>query len=198
MIFVKILRLACIASLAFMSAQVNASEILQSRYVDDPVNYLGSNRESIERKLTALENKTGYRVLLTTRSDTELDTLEEFGAKEFRKLMPGPSNKSNGILFLIITEYKNVHVEVGPELQGLFHTPSADKEIQTALALRDGGDTGGAVAERGIDAVIKILEPSLFSSLVRARTGWLIATFLIVGGGLSVAILFLRRKRKNA
>jgi uncharacterized membrane protein YgcG len=101
-----------------------------------------------------------------------LDSVEEFGLKEFRKLKLGKKGKDDGVLLLIITDYKNLHLEVGADVEDVLHNPYADKAIQNAIAIKSDSDTGGMVAERGVDAVIALLQPGFWFSLTHPRTNW--------------------------
>jgi uncharacterized protein len=182
----------------FLSSASSANSATLASHVDDPVKYLGANRASIERKLAALEKETGYQVVLQTRRETAYDTVEEFGLNEFRQLKLGTQGKDNGALLLIITDYKNLHIEAGSVLEDVLHNPAADKAIRDAIAIRSDAETGGIVAERGVDAVISLLQPSLWYLITHPRTLWSALPLLLLYVGFVITIIFGIKKYKSS
>ena len=185
--------------LLFLILQVplGAAAAPLKNHVNDPVNYLGAHRDSIERKLAALEQRTGYQVFVQTRPDTSYDTVEELGVKEFRRLNFGREGKDDGVLFLIIADYKNVHIETGTNVSGVIHNPAAVEAIQKALARPSDSDSGGAAAERGIDAVINLLEPGWLYSMTHPQSAWAAFLIIILNVGLVLAIAFGVQKYRS-
>lgn len=190
-------RFACFFILLGLHIASFANGPLLSSHVDDPVKYLGANHASIERKLAELERNTGYQVFVRTRADTALDSVEEFGLKEFRKLKLGRKGKDDGVLMLIVTDYKNLHLEVGADLDDVLHNADVDKEIRNALAVKSDTDTGGVVTERSVDVVIALLQPSFWYSLTHPRTIWSALLILILNVGLVLGIVFGIKKYRS-
>jgi uncharacterized protein len=195
--FVRLRLLACFFLLLGLQIPSFANGPLLSSHVDDPVKYLGANHASIERKLAELERNTGYQVFVRTRADTALDSVEEFGLKEFRKLKLGQKGKDDGVLLLIITDYKNLHLEVGADLDDVLHNADADKEIRNALAVKSDTDTGGVVTERSVDVVIGLLQPSFWFKLTHPRTIWAALIIMVLSVGLLLGIVFGIKKYRS-
>ena len=182
----------------FLASATSAIGATLASHVDDPVKYLGPNHVSIERKLTELEKETGFQVVVQTRRETAYDTVEEFGLNEFRQLKLGTQGKDNGALLLIITDYKNLHIEAGSVLEDVLHNPAADKAIRDAIAIRSDAETGGIVAERGVDAVISLLQPSLWYLITHPRTLWSALPLLLLYVGFVITIIFGIKKYKSS
>jgi hypothetical protein len=194
---VHLRRLVCVFLLFGFQIPSFANAPLLSSHVDDPVKYLGANHASIERKLAELERNTGYQVYVRTRADTALDSVEEFGLKEFRKLKLGRTGKDDGVLLLVITDYKNLHLEAGADLDDVLHNADADEEIRNALAVKSAADTGGVVTERSVDVVIALLQPSFWFKLTHPRTLWSGLITLMLSVGLVLGIIFGIKKYRS-
>jgi len=114
-------------------------------------------KADLERKLAALEQKSGIQLVVATVPSLGGEEIEPYANALFRAWRLGEAKKNNGVLLLIAPKERRVRIEVGYGLEGTLTDAVSSLIIANAMAPRfKAGDFDGGVA-RGVDDIITAL-----------------------------------------
>ena len=130
---------------------------LTGRVVDGANLLKAAERQALEAKLKAHEDKTTDQVVVATISSLEGYPIEDYANRLFRHWQLGQKDKDNGALLLVAPNERKVRIEVGYGLEGALTDALSKIIITTAIAPRfQKGDFAGGI-DGGVDAMLSIL-----------------------------------------
>jgi uncharacterized protein len=130
---------------------------LSGRVVDRANIISAETRSAIERKLAALETKSGIQLVVATVASLEGQEIEPYANQLFRTWQLGEKTKNNGVLLLVAPNERRVRIEVGYGLEGTLTDALSRVIITNAMTPRfKTGDFSGGIV-RGVDDIITVL-----------------------------------------
>jgi uncharacterized protein len=141
--------LACAAEIAFPA--------LTGRVVDQAGLLTPAQRDGIEAKLKAHEDRTSDQVVVATVASLQGTSVEDYANRLFRAWRLGQAKTNNGVLLLVAPNERKVRIEVGYGLEGAITDALSRVIIASAITPRfkDGDFAGGIQA--GVDGILSIL-----------------------------------------
>jgi|CXWL01.2.fsa_nt_gi uncharacterized membrane protein YgcG len=163
-------------------------------HVDDQAKFFGANQARIESKLIEFEKSTGHKVMVVTRKSLgQVDSMEALGTGLFRDLKLGPSD----VLFLFVWNEREIRVDSGKEVAEIMNDPKTLQSITNAVAEKYDFEEKGLGLARGIDVVMKVLDPGLWANLVHPRTvPWTLLSLGLSAGLIFAAFLGIKKLRQ--
>ena len=151
------LLLAVVLCLPALGQSAPSFPPLTGRVVDAAAVLKPEERDALEQKLKAHEDKTSDQVVVATAPSLDGLSVEDYANRLFRHWRLGQKAKNNGVLLLVAPKERKVRIEVGYGLEGALTDALTKVIIATAMAPRfKQGDFAGGV-NAGVDAVISIL-----------------------------------------
>ncbi len=173
----------------------------KTRYVCDPTNILSTEaRDSIDRMLYALEQKTGIESVIAVVPSIGNEDCFDFSHQLLNKWGVGKKEKNNGLVILLVTDQRCIQFYTGYGLEG--DLPDAIcKRIQTRNMipyLKESNWDAGMVA--GIQVVCKTLDGSMTNDSENEDNGAfgtiLFAVFGVFAIIIIISILVARKANK--
>jgi uncharacterized protein len=153
-------RLACawaVMLCALAAALAVTFPPLSGRVVDRANIISAETRGTLERKLAALETRSGIQLVVATVASLEGQEIEPYANQLFRTWQLGEKAKNNGVLLLVAPNERRVRIEVGYGLEGTLTDALSKVIIINAMTPRlKAGDFSGGIA-RGVDDIITVL-----------------------------------------
>lgn len=178
--------------------------VLSGRVVDAAGSLDGATRDALDAQLAAQEAKTSDQLVVATVPSLQGTSIEDYANRLFRHWKIGQADKDNGVLLLVAPTERKVRIEVGYGLEGVLPDAVASTIISTAIlpAFRSGDIRAGI--NRGVAAILEILNLDPAEAEARARAAqepalsfddWmhLLIILFMVGFWLFVIIRQLRR-----
>lgn len=149
---------ACLAIYAVGALAADLSfPPLTGRVVDAAGLLTLQQRQALDAKLKAHEDKTSDQVVVATVPSLQGATIEDYANRLFRAWQLGQAKTNNGVLLLVAPQERKVRIEVGYGLEGAL--TDAQSRTITASAItprfRTGDWFGGLDA--GVDGIVAIL-----------------------------------------
>jgi len=162
--YFQTLLIALVASLASW-AQAGISDFVASippltRPVIDESRVLDSHgRAALESRLIALRENFGVQMAIYIRPSLMDVTVEEASIKVAEAWKLGSAEKDDGILILLVTETRDLRIEVGQGLEGTITDLQASRIIRNLMvpALQQGDMAGGLLA--GVEGIVQLVRP---------------------------------------
>jgi uncharacterized protein len=136
--------------LSFICLQVAAQKSLPkpnppSLVVDNANLFASQDRQALEQKLVALDDKSSNQVCVVTVSSLNGEIIEDVANKTFRDWGIGNKKTNNGILILVALNDKKIRIEVGKGLEGAIPDVTANDIINNDIkpAFRNGNYISG-------------------------------------------------------
>lgn len=171
---------------------------LPKTYVSDFARILSpSQRQTLERQLTAIEGEGSSQVLLVTVPDLQGTTLEDYGIRLAEKWKPGHAGRDNGVILLVAPNERKVRIEVGYGLEGALTDALSKNIIETRMipAFKRGDFFAGL--EQGISAVRQAVQGEYRPLPVKKKSsgasGWVLLVNLVFF--LTIFWVFIRLSR---
>jgi uncharacterized protein len=151
------LTLFIVFAVASLAALAQNFPSLSGRVVDAAHLLQPEQKDRLETKLKAFEERTGDQVVVATVPGLGDLTIEDFANRLFRHWQLGEKAKNNGVLLVVAPRDRKVRIEVGYGLEGALTDALSKVIISTAIAPKfQQGDFDGGI-EAGIDAILSIL-----------------------------------------
>ena len=151
-----LLALLCLApGLAF--AAEPSFPALTGRVVDQANLLDAAATDRIERKLQALERKSGDQLVVVTLASLQGYDIADYGYRLGRAWGIGQRGRNNGVLLIVAPNERKARIEVGYGLEGTLTDALTRVILDQAVfpAFRSGDYTKGI--ERGVDDIVKVL-----------------------------------------
>jgi uncharacterized protein len=130
---------------------------LTGRVVDNAGLLRPEERNALEAKLKAHEDKTSDQVVVATVTSLGGTSVEDYANRLFRAWKLGVAKTNNGVLFLVAPTERKTRIEVGYGLEGSLTDAIASVIITSAVAPRfKAGDWASGI-NAGVDAIIGTL-----------------------------------------
>lgn len=141
-----------------LPAQANQDFPAFTSLVVDPTGVLSdADRQSIDVKLTELQNSIGVQFAVAIVPSLDGEEIEVYANRLFRKWGIGQKNVNNGLLLVLAPKERKLRFEVGYGLEGTM------TDVQSKLIIADtmvpklkADDPGGAI-KAGVDRAIGVL-----------------------------------------
>ncbi|MCJ2068430.1 TPM domain-containing protein [Methylobacterium sp. J-030] len=156
------LALAVIAAgLAIYAAGARAAELsfppLTGRVVDAAGLLTPDQRQTLDAKLKAHEDRTSDQVVVATVPSLQGTTIEDYANRLFRTWKLGQAKTDNGVLLLVAPQERKVRIEVGYGLEGALTDAQSRTITASAITPRfKTGDWFGGL-DAGVDGILAIL-----------------------------------------
>lgn len=127
--------------------------------VVDAANILNpAQRQQLETKLAAHDDKTSDQVVVATVPSLQDTSIEDYANQLFRFWKLGQAKTNNGVLILVAPNERKIRIEVGYGLEGQLTDAISRMIIAAAIAPKfKQGDFGGGL-DAGVDAVVTTLQ----------------------------------------
>ena len=132
---------------------------LTGRVVDTTSTLSSSERNALEQKLAALEQRKGSQVVVLMVKSTEPEAIEQFSLRVAEAWKIGRGNRTDdGVVVLVAKDDRRMRIEVGYGLEGAVPDALAKRIIAEQITphFRDGDYAGGLNA--GVDALAKLID----------------------------------------
>ncbi len=149
--------LVLVAAARLARAEALKFPALTGRVVDQAHLLPADAQQNLEKKLAALEDKSGIQFVVATVDSLQGHDIETYANELFRHWALGEKTKNNGVLLLVAPKERKVRIEVGYGLEGTLTDALSKLVIVNGIAPRfKKGDFAGGIS-RGVDDVIAIL-----------------------------------------
>ncbi len=130
---------------------------LTGRVVDAANILKPEDRDAIERKLKAHEDRTTDQVVVATIPSLGGTSVEDYANRLFRHWALGQKAKNNGVLLVVAPNERKARIEVGYGLEGALTDALTKVIIATSMApkFKQNDFPGGLQA--GVDAILSVL-----------------------------------------
>lgn len=149
---------AFVAAAAFDAHAEIAVPKLTARVVDQTGSLSASERDALEAKLKAFEDKTGSQVAVLLVPSIGTETIEEFAGRVTDDWKLGRKGVDDGVLLVVAKQERKLRIQTGRGVQGTL-TDARSKQIVSdiiAPRFRNGDFSGGIDA--GVDAIMKAIQ----------------------------------------
>lgn len=156
--------LGCVVVALFFSS-IASSPALAELALPKPRGYVSdfaglispAARESLERRLSDFEKKTGNEIAVVTVENLSGTTIEDYAVRLFENWKIGKKGKDNGVLLLVAKGERKVRIEVGYGLEPLLTDVQASRIIRESISPAfKAGDYDRGFRE-GVDRIIGTL-----------------------------------------
>ncbi len=131
---------------------------LSGRIVDQAGLLNAEDKQRIEQKLQALEEKTGAQLAVLTVASLEGDSLEDYSMRVASTWKLGQKDKDNGVLFLVARDDRKMRLEVGYGVEEFLTDLKSGRILDEIVRPLFRSGQFGAGIEAGVDAVIGSIE----------------------------------------
>lgn len=130
------------------SAKVNVPSPTSEFFVNDFANVLDAETEQyIYEKGKAYNNGGGTQVVVLTMNSIDGESVEDFSIKTAREWAIGDVDKDNGVLIMLVTESRDIRIEVGYGLEGVLNDGKCGRFIRNASDMLSSGDYSGGIKQ---------------------------------------------------
>ncbi len=153
---ILLLWVLCFLSSPAIAAPVDYPSL--NGYVTDNAGLINaSDQEAITRIIKELDDKTTAQVAVVTVATTQPEAIEPYAVKLFEKAGIGQKGKNNGVLLLIASQDRTMHIEVGYGLEGALPDALAGRIIREIIVpeFKAGNISQGIL--KGADAIVGIV-----------------------------------------
>src|SRR3954469_18722603 len=151
------LLLALVLCLPALGQSAPSFPPLTGRVVDAAAVLKPEERDALEQKLKAHEDKTSDQVVVATAPSLDGLSVEDYANRLFRHWRLGQKAKNNGVLLLVAPKERKARIEVGYGLEGALTDALIKVIIATSMApkFKQNDFPGGLQA--GVDAILSVL-----------------------------------------
>ena len=185
---------------ATADADLRAIPALHGRVVDTTGTLAASQREAVESKLVAFEQRKGAQIAVLIVPTTAPETIEQYATRVFDAWKLGRKGVDDGVLVIVAKDDRRVRIEVAYGLEGAIPDAAAKRVAHDYMSPRfAAGDFYGGIVS-GADALIALIDDEpLPPPPARATRGpldlpWWHPLYFAVGlllGGISAVLVLL-------
>lgn len=148
----------------FLCATVYADSIPNPTdrfFVNDYADVLDSETENyIFEKGKAYNNGGGPQIVVLTMKSIGNDSVEDFSIQTAREWGIGQKDENNGVLVLLVTESRDIRIEVGYGLEGVLNDGKCGRFIRNAADMLSSGDYSGGIKHIYDDIIGELENPT--------------------------------------
>ena len=188
-------------SLAIQVGVVCALDFPQPQgYVNDFAEIISSEtQETLEQKLTQLDQDSSIEIALVTVKSLEEITIEDYAVRLFEDWQIGKKNRDNGVLLLIAPKERKLRIEVGYGLEPTLTDSKAGRIIRNIITPEFKKEDYNKGVTEGVEAMIKIVHGDEVNlgeeSESESESGTSFVAIIIVVIFLSYLASFLARSK---
>lgn len=105
-------------------------------------------------------NGGGPQVVVLTMKSIGSDSVEEFSIRTARQWGIGSKDDDNGVLILLVTESRDIRIEVGYGLEGVLNDGKCGRFIRNASEMLSAGDYSGGIRQIYSDIINELENPT--------------------------------------
>lgn len=131
---------------------------LSDRVTDLTGTLSAAERQALEGKLAAVEQRKGVQIAILIVPTTGADTVEQYARRVFDQWKLGRKGVDDGVLLLVAKADRTVRIEPGYGLEGAIPDIAAGRIVREQItpAFRQGDFAGGLGA--GVDSLIRLID----------------------------------------
>ncbi|MCI8520917.1 MAG: TPM domain-containing protein [Clostridia bacterium] len=130
-------------------------------FINDYANVIDAETENyIFEKGKAYNGNGGPQVVVLTLNDIGLSSVEDFSIETARKWGIGSKDADNGVLILLVTDSRDIRIEVGYGLEGILNDGKCGRFIRNAAPMLSSGDYSGGIKQIYNDIIGELEEPT--------------------------------------
>lgn len=130
-------------------------------FINDYADVIDAETEQyIYDKGKEYNNGGGEQVVVLTLDNIENESLEEFSIDVAEEWGIGDREKDNGVLILLVTESRDIRIEVGYGLEGVLNDGKCGRFIRRAAPMLSDGDYSGGIKQIYDDVIGELENPT--------------------------------------
>ncbi len=130
-------------------------------FVNDYAEVLDSETENyIFDRGKAYNNGGGPQIVVLTMKSIGNDSVEDFSIRTAREWGIGQKDENNGVLILLVTESRDIRIEVGYGLEGVLNDGKCGRFIRNASDMLSEGDYSGGIKQIYDDIIGELENPT--------------------------------------
>lgn len=150
--------------MTFLSVTVYAADIPKPTdrfFVNDYAEVLDGETENyIFDRGKAYNNGGGPQIAVLTMKSIGNDSVEDFSIRTAREWGIGQKDENNGVLILLVTESRDIRIEVGYGLEGVLNDGKCGRFIRNASDMLSEGDYSGGIKQIYDDIIGELENPT--------------------------------------
>lgn len=175
-------------------AKTDVPQYTDKFFVNDFANVLDDETERyIFETGKAYNNGGGPQVVVLTMNSIGSDSVEEFSVKTARQWGIGSKDEDNGVLILLVTESRDIRIEVGYGLEGVLNDGKCGRFIRNASGMLSAGDYSGGIRQIYSDVIGELESPPPGDEEEDEGVEFIIALIIAV---VLIIVIMLLNKRK--
>jgi uncharacterized protein len=144
--------------LAFAALADTPVPKLTARVVDQTGSLTAAERDTLEAKLRAFEEKRGSQVAVLLVPSIGTETIEEFAGRVTDEWKLGRKGVDDGVLLVVAQQERKIRIHTGRGVQGTLTDALSRRIVSDIVAPRfRNGDFAGGI-DAGVDAIMKAIE----------------------------------------
>jgi uncharacterized protein len=152
------LALAALAWLPAFAQELQPVPPLTGRVVDLTGTLEAAQRQALEEKLRAFEQRKGSQVAVLIVPRTAPETIEQYGIRVAEQWKLGRGKVDDGAILLVAKDERALRIEVGYGLEGALNDATAKRIVDEVIVPRfRGGDFAGGI-DAGTDAILRVVD----------------------------------------
>lgn len=142
-------------------AKIDVPEHTEKFFVNDFADVLDDETEQyIFETGKAYNNGGGPQIVVLTMNSIDDNSVEEFSIETAREWGIGDKDEDNGVLILLVTESRDIRIEVGYGLEGVLNDGKCGRFIRNAKDMLSSGDYSGGIKQIYNDIIGELESPT--------------------------------------
>ncbi len=165
-----LLALALLCGAGLAQAEV-AVPPLSARVTDLTATLDAQQRDRLEQRLAALEQRKGAQLAVLMIPSTGEESIEQYAVRAFEQWKLGRKGVDDGVLLVVAKDDRSLRIEVGYGLEGAITDALAGRIIREQMVprFREGDFAGGVQA--GVDSLEKLIDGEALPEPQQATQG---------------------------
>lgn len=162
-------------------AKTDIPEHTSRFFINDFANVIDNETENyIFETGKAYTTGGGPQVVVLTMNSIGSSSIEDFSIKTARKWGIGNKENNNGVLILLVTDSREIRIEVGYGLEGVLNDGKCGRFIRNAKNLFSSGDYSEGIKQIYSDIINELKTPSADAENDSGEIGSFITAIIII------------------
>lgn len=131
---------------------------LTARVIDQTGTLSAAERADLDQRLAALEQRKGSQIVVLIIATTRPEAIEQYSMRVADAWKPGRKGVDDGVLLLVVTDDREVRIEVGYGLEGAIPDATANRVIDEYVLPGFRADDYAGGISAGVDALIALID----------------------------------------
>ncbi len=159
----SVLAIALLCALAFAQVPARTQDLqpvppLTGRVVDQTATLSAAQRQALEERLRAFEQRKGSQIAVLIVSRTQPEAIEQFAIRVAEQWKIGRGKIDDGAILVVAKDERALRIEVGYGLEGALNDATARRIIDEHIVPRfKAGDFDGGL-RAGTDAMMRVID----------------------------------------